>query len=1788
MKLGRAFGLVAVLTAVGLVPLYGDPRKSPVTHSEWSRMLLRAMGFDESVTRVENADAIFRTLAWTDEHTIPASKYTRGTDVTKRGNAVDATTAAGESAYDLPIVRPGDYNVRLKLKGAPDKPFRVEIRKNGGADAIRTFKPTGNGDEISTVDLGWVTMEPGDHTLSVALPPGTSLEYVQVAPPCLTPIEPENGWRAAAITTGEDLALTMIQAMDWQNELAPGAEPIEIRAEKFQNLSATIKASRPVGGADQLVGNPDGVHAIAVAEIPEDGLYSMSAWVSEGRGQAWIADSCRRSTMCPAASGAPHWRTIMTSDFKKGRHTFAVLLADSASVGRLRLQKVKDSGDDYIAALKRKGFDVGTPGPITREKAREAMDWLRIQWKRKFEEERPCTIDVPATRIAGTAPRGEISGRNSGLTVQPPPSPNTPGTPGGNPPVPPPPGGGPGPTPPPTPPPPPATPTVTPTPPPTPTPPVPPTPTPSPTATPTGGPTTISVQGVVFLDLNGDGIQGPNEPGIPGVSVSIVLANGTTRLVTTDANGIYSTVFTGPPSMIGPATIDVVNSTLPPGMSQTAGIDSQTVNLVPGPNNVGADGYRPPAVPVNTGSLNGVVFQDTNGNGVQDGNEPGLPGVTVIVTDVNGLPHVVTTDSYGVWASTDLPPGPATVDVVDATLPAGVTQTAGVDPSTATVVAGQVIFGGYDGYRPAGPTSPSTGAVTGTIFLDSDGDGVRDPGEPGMPGVSVIVTASNGQTFLVTTDANGNYFVPNVPTGPATVDVVNSTLPPGLTQTAGTDPTSINVTPGAPTNAGLDGYAPPATPPGPTGSVTGTIFFDANGNGVQDPGEPGLSGVIVEIQTAGGQLIYATTNANGVYTATNVPAGNATVDVVNSTLPAGLTQSAGVDPTPVVVPPAGTVNAGVDGYTQIAQPTGGLTGRVFIDSNGDGVQGPGEPGIPGVSVVVTDSAGNPHVVVTDSNGNWTATGLPPGNATVDVVNATLPPGTLTQTAGTDPNAVNVVAGVTSNGGVDGYQPPPPVGVTGTITGHVYQDTNGDGVQNGGEPNLPGVSIVVTTPGGQVFTTLTDGSGNYSVPGVPAGNATVDIVNSTLPPGLVQTEGTDPTTVVVPGGGSVFEQNNGFEPPSPGGGGGVTGLVFLDSNGNGSQDGGEPGIPGVSVVITASNGQTFVATTDSNGVYVVTNVPLGPATVDVVNSTLPPNVTQTAGIDPNSVNVVAGPPTNAGIDGFRPPSVPPGPVGSVTGNVYLDTNGNGVRDGGENGISGVSVEIVAANGQVFYAVTNVNGDYTVPNVPAGPATVDVVNSTLPPNLQQTGGVDPSTVAVPAAGVGNAGSDGYQPGQPPSGSIGTVTGVVFLDSNQNGVRDAGEPGLPGVQVLLTTSTGQVLTGVTDTDGVYSIQNAASGPATLDVVNGTLPPGLNQTAGIDPSPVTVLPNTVTNAGFDGYAPPTPPTTTGGVTGLVFQDLNGDGDQDPGELGLPGVQVVITPASGPPITVTTGPNGVYTAPTVPIGSATVDIVNSTLPPGMTQTAGVDTSTVNVLPGTINNAGIDGYQPPPPPGGGTVTGLVFFDTNNDGVQNPGEAGIPGATVTITAANGQTVVVTTDANGIYTAANVPPGVATVDVVDASLPPGVTHTVAGIDPSTVNVVSNVVNNAGLDGYRPTTTPPVGPTGSVTGVVFLDANGNGIQDPNESGLPGVSVLITAANGQIIPVVTDSTGTYTAPNVPPGTATVDVVNSTLPPNLAQSAGVDPSTVNVLSGQVNNAGIDGYRPQIVVQPPATPVLPS
>ncbi|NJL77482.1 MAG: hypothetical protein HC892_23025, partial [Saprospiraceae bacterium] len=76
------------------------------------------------------------------------------------------------------------------------------------------------------------------------------------------------------------------------------------------------------------------------------------------------------------------------------------------------------------------------------------------------------------------------------------------------------------------------------------------------------------------------------------------------------------------------------------------------------------------------------------------------------------------------------------------------------------------------------------GAIGNYVWLDEDSNGLQDEGEAGIPNVQVDLKDMNGNVIATTfTDSDGKYLFPNLPAAMYFVDVVESTLPTGVTQT---------------------------------------------------------------------------------------------------------------------------------------------------------------------------------------------------------------------------------------------------------------------------------------------------------------------------------------------------------------------------------------------------------------------------------------------------------------------------------------------------------------------------------------------------------------------------------------------------------------------------------------------------------------------------------------------------------------------------------------------------------------------------------------------------------------------------------------------------------------------------------------------------------------------------------------------------------------------------------------------------------------------------------------------
>lgn len=160
------------------------------------------------------------------------------------------------------------------------------------------------------------------------------------------------------------------------------------------------------------------------------------------------------------------------------------------------------------------------------------------------------------------------------------------------------------------------------------------------------------------------------------------------------------------------------------------------------------------------------------------------------------------------------------------------------------------------------------------VWVDTNRDGIQDPGEPGIPGVTVELVNTAGQVIgTTTTGTDGLYQFP-VERGTYTVRVVTSSAP--LANYYNTTPTQLTNTVVNTNILTYDfGFAP-------TYVIGDRVWEDYDGDGVQDPGEPGISFVQVQILDNLGNVIgTAETGADGIYNF-RVRPGTYTVVVVTS------------------------------------------------------------------------------------------------------------------------------------------------------------------------------------------------------------------------------------------------------------------------------------------------------------------------------------------------------------------------------------------------------------------------------------------------------------------------------------------------------------------------------------------------------------------------------------------------------------------------------------------------------------------------------------------------------------------------------------------------------------------------------------------------------------------------------------------------------------------------------------------------------------------------------------------
>jgi hypothetical protein len=477
---------------------------------------------------------------------------------------------------------------------------------------------------------------------------------------------------------------------------------------------------------------------------------------------------------------------------------------------------------------------------------------------------------------------------------------------------------------------------------------------------------------------------------------------------------------------------------------------------------------------------------------------------------------------------------------------------------------------------------------SGYVYVDTNNDGIKDTGEAGISGVTIKLTGTdvdgNVVAFSTTTDSNGLYNFPNLRAGNYNLMELQPTTYGDGKDTVGTTGglvsndmiSNITLTPGA--NSTKNNFGEVVQD---KVKLSGNVWVDTNGDGVLDSTETSrVSGTTITITDLLGNVIGTTvTDSNGYYQMIVNPG----TYIITETQPTGYGST-----TPNVLQVVVTTDSANNNFGENMK--GSITGVVYVDKDNDGVQDPGENGIPNTTVTLS----NGTVVKTNSAGAYVFPNLVAGTYDITETQPNYVDGKDTSPVGVVTNdkisSIPVVLGVDSVGNIFGE-------LGGSISGNVFIDTDKSTVKNGSEANLPNVVLTLKDSSGNVVaTTTSDSNGNYKFDGLALGTYTVV---ETQPDGYASTTPDSVSATVSSTSKDVTGINFGEVQA-----GKIKGVVWYDVNKNGIKDPTEnTGIANATIQVKDSNGNVVATlTTDATGSYEVGGLPFGTYTVSVKEPT----------------------------------------------------------------------------------------------------------------------------------------------------------------------------------------------------------------------------------------------------------------------------------------------------------------------------------------------------------------------------------------------------------------------------------------------------------------------------------------------------------------------------------------------------------------------------------------------------------
>ncbi len=931
------------------------------------------------------------------------------------------------------------------------------------------------------------------------------------------------------------------------------------------------------------------------------------------------------------------------------------------------------------------------------------------------------------------------------------------------------------------------------------------------------------------------------------------------------------------------------------------------------------------------------VFRESSSNGERSIYEEGCADVTVILLREDGTAAgEAVSDKTGLIEFTGLAAGTYRLraELPDGLIFGKISKAVGIDKSCMNISSETVqeseSFTLQDGETRETAISVQRGlSVSGTVWIDENRNGLMDDEEPRYAGARITMEGQkNGLSYEAFSGEDGAWIIRAVRPGfydltsyvPDGMMFARYTGQGGKSRSYFTAEGRSQATRTLDTNDGVTvtnvniGFSRSAT-------VSGMCFLDANYNGLYDEGELPMAGVKVTAikEYDDSEVAVTFSGEDGRYTLTGLRGSTYRIRAV---LP-----DDGSTFTVVSEDPLGshfqaregrrenfwknffltdgenrTVNVGAIYYASVS-------GKVYLDDDFSGTQTGSEKVVQGIAVALLNENGETvDTAKTTAKGTFTFKDLVPGTYALHM---TAKKGYAFTRPGEEKVILNLTGG---EGRSEAFEVPLGAEISdmsagmilpAAVEGSVFADLNDNGVRDEGEGGLTGTVVTLMTGEEEAFRTVIDESGSFLFDAAMPGTY---VLRYELPEhsvfAAVTAGGNTITGEGTTGESGSFTLKTGDLYKAPLCGaltlGRISGTVHQDSDGSGLRNGEEAFLSGavLSLIPARADLETVSVTTGEDGAFLLDNIRPGTYTLRL---TLPETLTVTRlngtelqlipGLHEESISLSV--PMGLILDGQQIGAVLPG---RISGAAWLDENCSGTRDEGERAFSGAQLRLTDENDDsVFFDLTTgADGSFAAEGL-------------MPGSYMLTCTLDDRTKGAPAGDSSFTEEDGslvirnliIAEGENREGLLMGVIRYAFLSGRVWIDRNSEITSLAGAEVALTDAGGAVLQSMeTDEEGTWSFGWLLPGEYRIraELPEGCLavePDDERLEAGL----ISVLEETDGRTGTSGKISLQMDENLAGmdigsvlpgtIGDFCWLDVDGDGWQDGGEFGIPGVRI-------------------------------------------------------------------------------------------------------------------------------------------------------------------------------------------------------------------------------------------------------------------------------------------------------------